>query len=237
MHIIFIMFYPFVCLIIFVAFIVYLLKKMIIKEKTSESDLYNSFQSSWCLKENENKIIDRELNGFWGIDWNTDKNSFIEKIKEKKIKVNLDSEKKDYAIVLASGVFAGDYAHLSFMFKNNSFVQADISYNFSQEEIFDDLEKGLFCFKNKYMELAKFISEKYGSPASSVCDISDKEKMYSSILNGNASIYMEWIFSNSAIISLEIKNIDGGISVYLIYTILDMEEIEKERTEIIKRDI
>ena len=45
-------------------------------------------------------------------------------------------------------------------------------------------------------------------------------------------IYMEWIFSNSAIISLEIKTIDGGISVYLIYTILDMEKIEK-----IKRDI
>lgn len=42
-------------------------------------------------------------------------------------------------------------------------------------------------------------------------------------------IYMEWIFSNSAIISLEIKTIDGGISVYLIYTILDMEEIEKEK--------
>lgn len=50
-------------------------------------------------------------------------------------------------------------------------------------------------------------------------------------------IYMEWIFSNSAIISLEIKTIDGGISVYLIYTILDMEEIEKEKIEKIKRDI
>lgn len=94
MHIIFIMFYLFVCLIIFVAFIVYLFKKMIIKEKAPESDLYNSFLSSWRLKENENKIIDRELNGFWGIDWNTDKNSFIEKIKEKNIKVNLDSDKE-----------------------------------------------------------------------------------------------------------------------------------------------
>lgn len=88
------MFYLFVCLIIFVAFIVYLFKKMIIKEKAPESDLYNSFLSSWRLKENENKIIDRELNGFWGIDWNTDKNSFIEKIKEKNIKVNLDSDKE-----------------------------------------------------------------------------------------------------------------------------------------------
>ena len=33
------------------------------------------------------------------------------------------------------------------------------------------------------------------------------------------------------------KIIDGGISVYLIYTILDMEEIEKEKIEKIKRDI
>ena len=40
------------------------------------------------------------------------------------------------------------------------------------------------------MELAKLISEKYGNPTNSVCDISDKEKMYSSILNGNANIYI-----------------------------------------------
>lgn len=228
------MFYLFVCLIAFVVFIVYLLEKMMIKEKAPESDLYNSFLSLWCLRENENEIIDKELNGFWGIDWYTDKNSFIEKIKEKNIKIILDTEKKDYTIVLANGVFAGDYAPLSFMFKNNEFVQADIAYNFSQEEIFSNLEKDSFFFQSKYMELAKLISEKYGNPTNSVCDISDKEKMYSSILNGNANIYMEWIFSNSAIISLEIKTIDGGISVYLIYTILDMEEIEKEK---IKRDI
>lgn len=76
------MFYLFVCLIAFVVFIVYLLEKMMIKEKAPESDLYNSFLSSWCLRENENEIIDKELNGFWGIDWYTDKNSFIEKIKE-----------------------------------------------------------------------------------------------------------------------------------------------------------
>lgn len=75
------MFYLFVCLIAFVVFIVYLLEKMMIKEKAPESDLYNSFLSSWCLRENENEIIDKELNGFWGIDWYTDKNSFIEKIK------------------------------------------------------------------------------------------------------------------------------------------------------------
>lgn len=75
------MFYLFVCLIAFVVFIVYLLEKMMIKEKAPESDLYNSFLSSWCLRKNENEIIDKELNGFWGIDWYTDKNSFIEKIK------------------------------------------------------------------------------------------------------------------------------------------------------------
>ncbi len=31
---------------------------MMIKEKAPESDLYNSFLSSWCLRENE--IIDKE---------------------------------------------------------------------------------------------------------------------------------------------------------------------------------
>ncbi len=200
---------------------------------SSTSDSNWSPRNLWLIEKNEDSIIHEVLDSFWDIPWNLNKKSFLEALDSRNVSIVKDFYADNLNIILAEGIFTGVPVSFTFCLHDEKFVQADISYKYYYEAIAENID----IFRSKYMELADILSKKYGKPTTCICSVPDENKILQAIDSGYASIFMEWYFLNSAAISLKIVPIEYGVSVYLVYSIIDINKLKTERREKIYKDL
>ncbi len=160
--------------------------------------------------------LDKELTGFWGINWKTSRGE-AKKIISNKGDYILSEETADYLVY--KGIFGGSDAIIALYFFENQFYQGIVDYPYEEN-------RALI----KYKSIKDQIMKKYGEPTKVVERF---QKPYykgdgfeEQALQLNKGIYMSsWSFADDNTISIVISN---KLETLLVYESTELSEQNKK---------